>query len=130
MSSMARIEHFAIFADNLDQLRRFYEEAIGLHVLLDNSKAPVRGHFMSDDAGGVLEIIERPAGVDVASTRYVCHTAFWVDDYAAARAALVARGAAFEADTEIQTDAFRTGFFNDPEGNRCQIVWRAKPFWG
>lgn len=124
---MARIEHFAIFADNLDSLRAFYEEAFGLHVIQDNSKAPVRGYFLADDHDGVIEIIERPSGVPAADTRHVCHTAFWVDDYSAARAALERRGAAFETDSEIRNDAVKTGFFNDPEGNRCQIVWRSKP---
>ena len=44
-----------------------------------------------------------------------------------AQKALTARGAVFETDTFVNNDAFRTAFFNDPEGNRCQIVWRARP---
>jgi glyoxylase I family protein len=124
---MARIEHFALFADDLDSLRRFYEDAFGMRVVLDNSKAPVRGYFLADDGGSVLELIERPGGVPAADTRYVCHTAFWVEDYPAAKAALERRGVVFETDTEVRTAAIQTGFFNDPEGNRCQIVWRSSP---
>src|SRR3989442_1247800 len=86
--AMSRIEHFAIFAADLEALRAFYEEALGLRVIVDNSRAPIRGYFLADDGGSVLEIIARPAGVPAADTRYVCHTAFLVDDYAAARAAL------------------------------------------
>ena len=124
---MSRIEHFAIFAADLEALRAFYEEALGLRVIVDNSRAPIRGYFLADDGGSVLEIIARPAEVPAADTRYVCHTAFLVEDYAAARAALQGRGIRFEADTEIDTEAMRTAFFNDPEGNRCQIVWRGQP---
>ncbi len=124
---MARIEHFAIFAADLDALRTFYQEALGLRVLVDNSQAPIRGYFLADDGGSVLEIIARPAGVPAADTRYVCHTAFAVADYAAARVALERRGARFETDTEVDTDAVRTAFFHDPDGNRCQIVWRSRP---
>ena len=124
---MSRIEHFAIFAADLEALRAFYEEALGLRVIVDNSRAPVRGYFLADDGGSVLEIIARPPGVPATGTRYVCHTAFLVEDYAAARAALLRRGVRFEADTEVDTDALRTGFFDDPEGNRCQIVWRGRP---
>jgi glyoxylase I family protein len=124
---MSRIEHFALFAADLDALRTFYEEALGLRMIVDNSRAPVRGYFLADDGGSVLEIIARPQHVPLADTRYVCHTAFWVEDYAAARKALEGRGIRFEADTEVDTDAVRTAFFNDPEGNRCQIVWRRRP---
>jgi len=127
---MSRIEHFAIFAADLEALRTFYEEALGLRVIVDNSRAPIRGYFLADDGGSVLEIIARPEGVPAADTRYVCHTAFLVEDYPAARDALRRRGVSFEADTEVDTDAVRTAFFNDPEGNRCQIVWRARPLGG
>jgi catechol 2,3-dioxygenase-like lactoylglutathione lyase family enzyme len=124
---MSRIEHFAIFAADLETLRAFYEEALGLRVIVDNSRAPIRGYFLADDSGSVLEIIARPPHVPPADTRYVCHTAFLVEDYAAVRKALEHRGARFEADTEVDTDMVRTAFFNDPEGNRCQIVWRRQP---
>ena len=124
---MARIEHFALFGDDLERLRAFYTEAMGLRIIVDNSRAPVRGYFLADDGGCVLEIIERPPGTPTPSTRFACHAAFLVDDYEASKAALTALGARFEADTAVRTDEFRTEFFNDPQGNRLQIVWRAKP---
>lgn len=124
---MARIEHFALFCEDLDALRDFYVEAMGLRVIVDNSAAPVRGYFLADDRGTALEIIARPGGTPPPPTRYACHAAFLVEDYDVAKAGLVARGARFEADTEILGDAFRTGFFDDPAGNRTQIVWREKP---
>ena len=124
---MARIEHFAIFCDDLEALRAFYTEAIGLRLIVDNSRAPVRGYFLADDSGTALEIIARPPGTPAVATRYGCHTAFWVDDYDRARADLVARGSRFEPHTEILQDGFKTGFCDDPQGNRVQIVWRARP---
>jgi glyoxylase I family protein len=124
---MARIEHFAIFARDLDRLRDFYVGALGLRVVVDNSRAAVRGYFLADDHGGVLEIVERPGSEPAPDTRHVCHTAFYVDDYARARADLERRGVRFEGDTEVQNNEVRTGFFLDPEGNRCQIVWRGRP---
>jgi glyoxylase I family protein len=127
---MARIEHFALFAADLPRLRAFYEEAFGLRVVADNSRAPVPGYFLADDRGTMLEIIGRPADVPGVSTRYVCHAAFWVDDYASARVALERRGARFEVETVVDNDQMKTAFFDDPEGNRCQIVWRARPLVG
>jgi catechol 2,3-dioxygenase-like lactoylglutathione lyase family enzyme len=124
---MPHIEHFALFAEDLDGLRRFYEEEFGLKVVLDNSKAPTRGYFLADPRGCVIELIERPAGTEVGSTRFLCHVALWVDDYDATRERLASQGFVFESDSAIDTPDFRTLFFNDPAGNRCQIVWRSKP---
>ena len=124
---MARIEHFAVFGNDLEALRAFYEGTMGLRVIVDNSRAPVRGYFLADDGGSVLEIIARPEETPVPLSRYGCHTAFWVDDYDATKSAFIAKGATFETDTEVDTDAIKTGFFDDLEGNRVQIVWRAQP---
>jgi len=124
---MARIEHFALFGDDLAKLREFYEGIMGLRVIVDNSKAPVRGYFLEDDGGSVLEVIERPPGTPRPSARYGCHAAFLVEDYDAAKGDFIARGATFEPDTEVLNNEMKTGFFDDPEGNRVQIVWRARP---
>jgi glyoxylase I family protein len=124
---MAQIEHFALFADDLDALRDFYVGVMGMRVIVDNRRAPVPGYFLADERGGVLEIIARPAGTPAPATRYLCHVAFLVDDVPAARARLEASGARFEADTAVATEDFQTAFFDDPAGNRCQIVWRRAP---
>lgn len=124
---MPRIEHFAIFATDLETTKNFYTDVLGLRVVVDNTSAPVRGYFVADDHGTVLEIVERPPTERAASTRYICHTAVWVDDYDAARAALVNHGVSLELDSEVNTPAVRTIFFPDPDGNRCQIIWRSSP---
>lgn len=123
---MARIEHFAVFAADLERTQAFYVEALGLRVVVDNSQAPIAGYFLGDDRGVALEVIRRPPGVAAVETRYACHSAFLVDDYPAAKRRLEALGVGFEADTEVVTPEFQTGFFRDPDGNRCQIVWRAR----
>jgi glyoxylase I family protein len=127
---MAHIEHFALFADDLESLRDFYTEALGLRVVADNSKAPVAGYFLADDSGCMLEIIERPPGTRKGSTRFLCHAAFLVDDYDLARADLEMRGAVLETETDVETGELRTSFFADPDGNRLQIVWRDRPLGG
>ena len=73
-----------------------------------------------------LEIIGRPATEPVVNQRWVCHVAFWVDDVAAKRAELESRGISFETETVVDNDAMKTAFFRDPEGNRCQLVWRSQ----
>ena len=60
-SSMARIEHFAIYAANSTALKDFYVRGLGLKVVLESGDNPP-GYFLADDQGMALEIIGRPAG--------------------------------------------------------------------
>lgn len=122
---MAKIEHFAIYAKDAPALKDFYVDAMGMRVVLDSGGNPP-GYFLVDDGGMAIEIIGRPPGEFGTNQRWICHLAFWVDDFAAERSALEARGMVFETETLVDNDTFRTGFFNDPEGNRVQIVWRSR----
>ena len=120
---MSTIEHFAIYADDAPRLKDYYLEAFGMTVAVDGG-GDTPGYFLTDGRGMAVEIIGRPRGQAGANQRWVCHLAFWVDDYHAARAALEARGTVFETDTAVDSEAVKTAFFDDPEGNRLQIVWR------
>jgi glyoxylase I family protein len=120
---MPRIEHLAIYADDAPSLKRFYEDAFGMRTVRESGGNPP-GYFLVDSAGFAIEIIGRPSGKTGANQRWVCHFAFWVDDFPAACQALRDRGIALEDDTYVDNDEIRTAFFNDPESNRCQIIWR------
>jgi glyoxylase I family protein len=123
---MAKLEHFAIYAADTRALKDFYVAAFGLRVILESGGSPP-SYFLADDAGMAVEIISRPEGEPGVNQRWVCHIALAVDDFAATRAALERRGIVFETDTVVENATFRTAFFNDPEGNRCQIAWRNPP---
>ncbi len=127
---MAKIEHAAIYAADIAALKDFYCRAFGLRVAVDNSKAETAGYFLADESGSALEIVARPGGESNVDQRFVCHLAFWVDDFSAARSDLETRGIVFESDTEVMNDQVKTAFFADPEGNRGQIVWRRTPIVG
>lgn len=129
MIRMASLEHFAIYADDAPALRQFYEDVFGMKTVVESGGDPP-GYFLVDDRGMAIEIIGRPRGQTNANQRWVCHMAFWVDDFAAARDALLARGMVFESDTLADNDSIQTAFFNDPEGNRLQIVRRSKRLAG
>jgi glyoxylase I family protein len=120
---MSTIEHIAIYAADAPKLKDFYTQAFGLKVVFESGGDPP-GYFLTDDRGFAVEIIGRPPGQPGANQRWVCHLAFWVDDFQRSRAALEQRGISFEADTFVDNDQIKTAFFNDPEGNRLQIVWR------
>jgi glyoxylase I family protein len=123
---MSQLEHFAIYAADAPALKEFYVSALGLRVIVESGGDPP-AFFLADDRGLALEIIGRPPGEPAVNQRWVCHVAFGVEDYAAARAALERHGVVFETATAVDTPAVRTAFFLDPEGNRGQIVWRARP---
>jgi glyoxylase I family protein len=122
---MSRIEHFAIYAEDPTALKDFFVKALGLRVIVENG-GPPPAYFLADDHGMALEVLARPEGEKAANQRWTCHLAFWVDDYVTARDALASLGIVFEAETLVETDEIKTAFFNDPAGNRCQIVWRRK----
>lgn len=126
---MARLEHFAIYAANSTALKDFYVDALGMTVALESGGDPP-GYFLADDQGMALEIIGRPSADTAVNQRWVCHLAFWVDDVAAKQHELEQRGMVFETDTVVLTDTMKTVFFRDPEGNRCQLVWRNKRLVG
>ncbi|WP_422930522.1 VOC family protein [Singulisphaera sp. PoT] len=120
---MARLEHFAIYADDAPALKDFYVEVMGLKVVVDSGGDPP-GYFLADDHGMAIELIGRPKDQTGVNQRWICHLAFWVDDFAATRADLEDRGIVFETDTLADNDNIKTAFFRDPGGNRVQIVWR------
>ena len=126
---MPQIEHVALYADgDPTALKDFYVEAFGFHVLVDNHQASPPGYFLSGTGGGMaLEIIGRPPEASNSDQRYICHVAILVDDVAATRATLEARGLSFEPDTAVANDSMTTCFFRDPAGNRVQIVHRPHP---
>ena len=100
-----------------------------MKVAIENDATPP-SYFLTDDNGGVMELIHRAPGTPGANQRWVCHFAFWTDDYHKTFADLEARGIVFETDTAVDNDTLKTAFFNDPAGNRCQIVWRANRIGG
>jgi glyoxylase I family protein len=122
---MSRIEHFAIYGEDSTVLKDFYVSALGMKVVFDSGTTPP-AYFLADDHGMAIEVLARPAEAIGVNQRWVCHLAFWVEDVAAKKAELEARGIVFEVDTAVDSDDLKTYFFNDPAGNRAQIVWRKR----
>jgi glyoxylase I family protein len=122
---MSRIEHFAIYAEDPTALKTFFVNALGLRVIVANT-GPPPAYFLADDHGMALEVLARPEGEKAVNQRWICHLAFWVNDFAVTRDRLASLGIVFESETLVENDDLKTAFFNDPAGNRCQIVWRWK----
>lgn len=126
---MANIEHFAIYAEDSVALKNFYVQTFGMKVASESKGSPP-SYFLIDGQGMAMELIHRPPGMEGANQRWVCHFAFWTGDYPKTHAELEALGIVFEIETAVDNDSLKTAFFNDPAGNRCQIVWRADRIGG
>lgn len=118
-----RLEHVGLGAgrETYEPTVRFYEQVFGWHRLREEEGELT---FVGDGLGARLEVFptEAPPLVDPH------HLAFAVDqaEFEAVYAALREAGAAPE-EPFINTFGDQIAFFNDPAGNRCQIVARKAP---
>lgn len=118
-----RLEHVGLGArrDAYEATVRFYEQIFGWHKLREEEGELT---FVGDGQGARLEIFptDSPPFVDPH------HLAFGVsqEEFDSIRNALVEAGAN-PAEPFINTFGDRISFFDDPAGNRAQIVARNEP---
>lgn len=116
-----RLEHVAIKATeaNLDDIVSFYVDNFDWSVL---RRLPGIC-FISDGHGGRIEVYV----AEGAAMTHPVHLAFAVPiaEYDALRQRLVDAGVAIDETTNAAGD--RLGYFDDPGGNRAQIVGRNEP---
>lgn len=127
-----RLDHVAIWVDDLERTRRFYETYFGAVAgpKYANVRKGFASYFLSFDSGARLEIMQkpgpvpRPGGVEVEMLGYA-HLAISVGS----EAAVDALAARFEADGYPVLDGPRwtgdgcyEGLILDPEGNRVEIT--------
>lgn len=123
MTRAHRLEHVGLGArrDVYEATVRFYEQVFGWHQLRE---LPGELTFVGDGAGARLEIFptDSPPMVDPH------HLAFSVeaDEFEAVRDALRQAGSAPE-EPFVNEFGDRISFFDDPAGNRGQIVARKAP---
>jgi catechol 2,3-dioxygenase-like lactoylglutathione lyase family enzyme len=120
-----RLEHVGIPAKGelFEQTVQFYEQIFGWKVI---RRVSGNQHlaFISDGQGGVLEILD----VDGPVIPNPAHLAFMVPigEFDAKRNELAEKGVAF--DPVVVTDSGdHLAYFNDPAGNRAQLVGRVTP---
>ena len=112
--------HVALYTADLERLRRFYVETLGLPQV----GAFPGGRVIFIDAGSTaIELISREgwAGSTTGSWQ---HLAFEVADVAATYAALTAQGITFHVlpkDVPEEAPSARIAFFKDPDGNILEL---------
>ena len=66
----------------------------------------------------------------MVNQRWICHLAFWVDDWwLPSGSSSSGWGIVFETETSVDNDELKTAFFKDPGGNRCQIRLGGNAGW-
>jgi len=111
---------------DLDRAREFYGEVLGLEAsaVYQRGDAPAMG---AEFETGTLTIsVVDPSAIGREFRANPLPIALRVDDVAAARAELEARGVAFSADT-LDTGVCHMAFFADPDGNPLMLHRRYAP---
>jgi hypothetical protein len=87
--------------------------------------SPWRIVFLTDGASGVLEFLDAPG----APMPGPSHVSFAVpkEQYSALKARIEALGISFDPPLEMPTGDV-ISYFNDPAGNRAQIIGRVDPW--
>lgn len=125
-----KIEHTAYQVDDPVALARWYVDHLGLKVKRAQSAAPF-GYFLADDSGTVMLEFYRQAHLPVPDYRamdpLLLHLAFLASDVPAARAKLMAAGAAPEGDVITNAAGDEVAMLRDPWGLAIQLIKRADP---
>lgn len=126
MSNAIRLEHVGIWAagEVFEPTVAFYKEAFGWKHYRELD-SPSRIVFLIDGQGGIIEILDQP-GSPMAHPNHLSF-AMPLAEYPAKRAQLEAMGRVFDLVLNMPTGDI-VAYFNDPAGNRAQIVGRAGAF--
>lgn len=124
-----KIEHLAYAVTDPVAVAKWYVEQCGLTVVRTTG-APTFTHFLSDNAGGIVEIYNNPAVTPPdyrAMHPLLLHIAFAVADTSAERARLLAAGCSIAEDTVTTPAGDRLTMLRDPWGFALQLCQRANP---
>lgn len=119
MPTISKLDFVAVPSQDAERSRTFYGETLGLR-----PDANARFEFwVGETCLGIWE----PDKVGMSFTpQKNGHLALHVDDVAAARAELEAKGVEFYGDT-LDTGVCRMAFFTDPDGNDLMLHSRYAP---
>jgi catechol 2,3-dioxygenase-like lactoylglutathione lyase family enzyme len=117
------VDFVSVPTRDLERSVAFYGDTLGLR---RTTYRPERNFAEFDTHTVTLSIVD-PERMGIGSfERNANHVALQVDDVAAARATLEARGVAFMGDT-FDTGVCHMAFFADPDGNALMLHHRYAP---
>jgi catechol 2,3-dioxygenase-like lactoylglutathione lyase family enzyme len=129
MNGAIHLEHVGIptSAETFDATIRFYTDLLGWRVIEERpSSGPNdRVSFIADGQGGAFEVFVGSSGGPIEDPAHLAFATSF-DEFPALAERLTQAGVAFD-EPFINDVGDRISFFNDPAGNRAQIVGRLKP---
>ena len=117
------VDFVAMFVTDFDRAMSFYAETLELPRAVHR---PDRGFAEFETGNLTLSVID-PAKMGLEFRRGTNSIALHVDDVAAARADLEAKGVKFNGEI-VDTGVCHMAFFNDPDGNSLMFHHRYKPY--
>jgi catechol 2,3-dioxygenase-like lactoylglutathione lyase family enzyme len=121
-------EHIGIYAQDTAGLSQWYVENLGFKVvrtLEKEGRPPI--FFLQAEEGLAIEILptNSPRAERQLSDPGYSHIGLVVDDFNEVVTSLQAKGVVVQ-DIRTTTNGWTIGYFNDPEGNRLEMVYRPK----
>jgi catechol 2,3-dioxygenase-like lactoylglutathione lyase family enzyme len=123
---LSGIEHIGLMAKSPETLTQWYVNTLEFReIFRTEGENPIV--FVAGAQSGILEFIPYPEGFDIpASKDRRIHFAISVEDFDAAAEKLDRAGVQFPDPPFDLFHGGKTVFFQDPEGNWLQIVYRPK----
>ena len=121
-------EHIGIYATDTTQLSQWYIDVLGFKIvrtLEKEGRPPI--FFLEAEEGLSIEILptKSPRSERQLSDPGYSHIGLIVDDFDEVVASLQDKGISVQ-DIRTTTNGWTIGYFNDPEGNRLEMVYRPK----
>jgi catechol 2,3-dioxygenase-like lactoylglutathione lyase family enzyme len=123
-----KVEHLGIYASDPEGLSRWYCERLGFSVvrkLEKEGRPPI--YFLKGEAGWEIEILPSPSSPrkrELTDPGY-SHVGIVVEDFDQTVASLESKGISLH-DVRDTSIGWKIGYFEDPEGNRLEIVHRPR----
>ena len=129
---LRRIHHVAIIASDYEVSKRFYTKLLGLRVVAENYRSERDSHKLdlALPDGSQIELFSFPGSpprLSYPEALGLRHLAFEVDDVAACKSSLEAKGIAVETVRVDETTGRRFVFFADPDGLPLELYEAAGP---
>lgn len=124
-----KLEHIAVNVSDPVAASRWYTEHLGLEIVRAATTAPF-AHFLSDGAGGVIEIYNNPNGAVPEYQEmnpFTLHFAFISMGLEDDLERLYGAGATKVGEIDTTPAGDRLVFLRDPWGVPLQLVERAQP---
>ncbi|MGM0366225.1 MAG: VOC family protein [Actinomycetota bacterium] len=129
LEGLKNIEHLGIYSKNTKKLADWYSDVLGMEVAFKISKdLPEKSiYFLKGADGTVVEILpsnNKDNARDLDDPGY-SHIGITVDNFDKAAKALKDKGVVLK-NVRNTSIGWTIGYFNDPDGNILEIVYRPK----